>query len=84
MQVSSEEAPQGELRSQVLVDGDVCSRRLPHPHHIAEPGTCYDGNKKYYNGTSWISEDDICTTCQCQVRDQALFKSEEGWRRKCF
>lgn len=67
VQVSSEDAPQGELRSQVLVNGDVCSRRLPHPHHIAEPGTCYDGSKKYYNGTSWISEDDICTTCQCQV-----------------
>ena len=67
VQVSSEEAPQGELRSQVLVNGDVCSRRLPQPHHIAEPGTCYDGSKKYYNGTSWISEDDICTTCQCQV-----------------
>lgn len=67
VQVSSDDAPQGELRSQVLVNGDVCSRRLPHPHHIAEPGTCYDGSKKYYNGTSWISEDDICTTCQCQV-----------------
>lgn len=66
VQISSEDAPQGELRSQVLVNGDVCSRRLPHPHHIAEPGTCYDGSKKHYNGTSWISEDDICTTCQCQ------------------
>ncbi|XP_068753523.1 chordin-like isoform X1 [Montipora capricornis] len=74
LQVSSEEVPQGELRSQVLVNGDVCNRRLPQPHHIAEAGTCYDGNTKHYNGTSWTSPDDKCTSCRCQ--DEEITCSE--------
>ncbi|KAJ7393599.1 hypothetical protein OS493_006584 [Desmophyllum pertusum] len=67
LQVSSEEAPQGELRSQVLVNSDICRRRFPHlqqggPMH----GSCFLGHQEYANGQNWISEDDKCSSCTCQ------------------
>lgn len=68
LQVSSEEVPQGELRSQVLVNSDICRKRFPDlqqggPMH----GLCYHGDKEYFNGQSWISEDEKCSSCTCQV-----------------
>jgi len=61
LQVSSEEVPQGELRSQVLINSESCS--LPG---FQEGGSCYDGSKKYYNGEIWVPVDDKCSSCTCQ------------------
>ncbi|KAL9971414.1 hypothetical protein ACROYT_G023934 [Oculina patagonica] len=67
LQVSSEEVPQGELRSQVLVNSDICRKRFPDlqqggPMH----GSCYHDDKEYFNGQTWVSEDDKCSSCTCQ------------------
>ena len=68
LQVSSEEVPQGELRSQVLVNSDICRKRFPDLQQGAQTdGLCFHGDKDYYNGQTWISEDDKCTSCICEV-----------------
>lgn len=67
LQVSSEEVPQGELRSQVLVNSDICRKRFPDLQQGAQTdGSCFHGDKDYYNGQTWISEDDKCTSCTCE------------------
>lgn len=73
LQVSSEEVPHGELRSQVLVNSNACSRRFPHLQQLKSSiGSCYEGEKEYYNGQRWTPEDDKCTSCNCQVTDWKL------------
>ena len=68
LQISSEEVPQGELRSQVSVDSGACSRRFPHLQlHNPMAGSCHDGSQKYYTGDNWIPEDDKCSSCTCEV-----------------
>lgn len=67
LQISSEEVPQGELRSQVSVDSGACSRRFPHLQlHNPMAGSCHDGSQKYYTGENWIPEDDKCSSCTCE------------------
>ena len=65
LQVSSEEVPQGELRSQVLVNSAHCIHGSP-PLPL-NGDFCNAGNKRYYEGESWIDEDDICISCTCKV-----------------
>ena len=65
LQVSSEEVPQGELRSQVLVNSAHCIHGSP-PLPI-NGDFCNAGNKRYYEGESWIDEDDKCISCTCKV-----------------
>ena len=67
LQVSSEEVPQGELRSQVLVNSDICRKRFPDLQQVQMDGSCFHGEKDYFNGQTWISEDDKCTSCTCEV-----------------
>lgn len=74
LQVSSEEVPQGELRSQVLVNSDICRKRFPHSQQVVDSdGSCFHGDNDYYNGQTWISEDDKCTTCTCEVTRRQFF-----------
>ena len=76
LQVSSEEVPQGELRSQVLVNSDICRKRFPDLQQgVHSDGSCFHGDKDYYNGQTWISEDDKCTTCTCEVTQHQFFRS---------
>ena len=67
VQVRSEEVPQGELRSQVFLNEDSCSKRFPHRGRIEMPGSCHFGDKMYSDGEKWVSEDDKCTSCTCEV-----------------
>lgn len=67
LQVRSEEVPQGELRSQVFLNEDSCSKRLPPRGQNELPGSCHFGDKIYSDGEKWVSEDDKCTSCTCEV-----------------
>ncbi|KAM7425845.1 hypothetical protein ABFA07_022776 [Porites harrisoni] len=64
LQVSSEEVPQGELRSQVLVNSAHCIHGSPPLPNNGD--FCNAGNKRYYEGESWIDEDDNCISCTCK------------------
>lgn len=66
LQVRSEEVPQGELRSQVFLNEDSCSKRLPPRGRNELPGSCHFGDKIYSDGEKWVSEDDKCTSCTCE------------------
>lgn len=80
LQVSSEEVPQGELRSQVLVNSAHCIHGSP-PLPI-NGDFCNAGNKRYYEGESWIDEDDKCISCTCKVtwRELLLTKNRDIFR----
>ena len=67
LQVRSEEVPQGELRSQVFLNEDSCSKRLPPRGQNELRGSCHFGDKIYSDGEKWVSEDDKCTSCTCEV-----------------
>jgi len=78
LQVSSEEVPQGELRSQVLVNSAHCIHGSPP----VNDDFCNAGNKRYYEGESWIDEDDKCISCTCKVtwRELLLTKNRDIFR----
>ena len=67
LQISSEEVPQGELRSQVMVNSANCKHRPFAGQGSSNGDFCNAGNKKYYEGESWIDEDDKCISCTCKV-----------------
>ena len=59
----------------MLVDSGACSRRFPHLQQITSSvGSCYHGDKEYYDGESWTPEDDKCTSCSCQVTSLDLYQ----------
>lgn len=80
LQVSSEEVPQGELRSQVLVNSAHCIHGSPPLPNNGD--FCNAGNKRYYEGESWIDEDDKCISCTCKVtwRELLLTKNRDIFR----
>ena len=80
LQVSSEEVPQGELRSQVLVNSAHCIHGSPPLPNNGD--FCNAGNKRYYEGESWIDDDDKCISCTCKVtwRELLLTKNRDIFR----
>ena len=80
LQVSSEEVPQGELRSQVLVNSAHCIHGSPPLPNNGD--FCNAGNNRYYEGESWIDEDDKCISCTCKVtwRELLLTKNRDIFR----
>ena len=76
LQISSEEVPQGELRSQVMVNSANCKRRPFTGQGSSNGDFCIAGNKKYYEGESWIDEDDKCISCTCKVTWRELLLTQ--------
>lgn len=73
VQVSSDDTPQGELRSQVLIDRNTCSKRIRDPQQSPRSGYCSVDGKVYLNHETWDSKDDPkCTKCSCKVRLRML------------